>query len=301
MEDHRLKSYCLVVETKSFSRAAQAKRMTQSAMSRLVKNLEDELGVQLLRREGKAATPTPAGKLFYDQAKKILEQYREMENSINGLIHRVNGPLSIGVSKTPAAYLLPQLLYTFSRAYPDIGLEITVSNTEQIILGLRKGAVDIGIVDGSVNDHNISAEKIAGDEIVIISAEDNPLAGKNKISLQDLASQPFIMPEPGSGAREIVDIFFREQGIAAKNVNVHMTIGSPELIVQMVQAGMGIAFVSKWSVFKAVKEGTLKLLKFSNKKLVRHFYLVSIDKGAASLAVRTFRAFVKEYKFFIPF
>jgi len=301
MEDHRLKSYCLVVETKSFSRAAQAKRMTQSAMSRLVKSLEEELGIQLLHRDGKAVTPTPAGRLFYDQAKKILEQYREMGNSINGLIHKVKGPLSIGVSKTPAAYLLPQLLYTFSRTYPDIGLEITVSNTEQVILGLREGAVDMGIVEGPVNDDNISAEKIAGDEIVIISAEDNPLAGKKKISVQDLTAQPFIMPEPGSGTREIVNVFFREQGIAAKDMNVHMTIGSPELIVQMVQAGMGIAFVSKWSVFKAVKEGTLKLLKFSNKKLVRHFYLVGIDRGATSVALRTFRAFVKEYKFFIPF
>jgi DNA-binding transcriptional LysR family regulator len=78
MEDHRLKSYCLVVETKSFSRAARAKHMTQSAMSRLVKNLEDELGTTLLHRKGKAVVPTP-GKAFYEHAKKILEGYTKME------------------------------------------------------------------------------------------------------------------------------------------------------------------------------------------------------------------------------
>jgi DNA-binding transcriptional LysR family regulator len=87
----------------------------------------------------------------------------------------------------------------------------------------------------------------------------------------------------------------------AKDVKVHMKIGSPKVVVQMVQAGRGIAFASKWSAFKALKEGSLKLLKFSNKKLVRHFYLVHINGGATSSPAKTFRAFVNEYKFFAPF
>jgi DNA-binding transcriptional LysR family regulator len=99
----------------------------------------------------------------------------------------------------------------------------------------------------------------------------------------------------------VIDVFLREQGLVAKDVKVHMTIGSPELVVQMVQAGRGIAFASKWSAFKALKEGSLRLLRFSNKKLVRHFYLVHLEGGAASPPVKTFRAFINEYKFFAPF
>ena len=82
MEDHRLKSYCLVVENESFSRAAHARHMTQSAMSRLIKSLEQDLGVTLLHRKGKAVLPTPEGKLFYEQARTILEDYARMERDI---------------------------------------------------------------------------------------------------------------------------------------------------------------------------------------------------------------------------
>lgn len=88
MEDHKLKAFCLVVEMKSFSKAAEAKFMTQSAMSHLIKNIEDELGIKLLNRKGKIIVPTPAGRIFYEQAKQILKQYEKMENDIYVIVKR---------------------------------------------------------------------------------------------------------------------------------------------------------------------------------------------------------------------
>src|SRR4030066_1512877 len=104
MEDHRLKAFCLVIEMKSFSKAAEAKFMTQSAMSHLIKNLEDEMGVKLLNRSGKTVTPTPAGRLLYDHAKKILDDYKVMENGIYNLVKKVKGLLYIGATTTVATY-----------------------------------------------------------------------------------------------------------------------------------------------------------------------------------------------------
>jgi DNA-binding transcriptional LysR family regulator len=80
-----------------------------------------------------------------------------------------------------------------------------------------------------------------------------------------------------------------------------LTLGSPELIVQMVQAGLGIAFASKWSLFTAVKEGTVKVLRVSGKKMKRHFYLISSDKGTMSAIAVTFKEFMQKHSFFIPF
>jgi DNA-binding transcriptional LysR family regulator len=301
MEDHRLKSYCLVVETKSFSRAAQAKHMTQSAMSRLIKSLEEELGVTLLHRKGKVVLPTAEGKLLYEHAKKILEDYSRMELDIGTSTRTAKDSLRLGASRTPAVHLLPQALYDFSRTHPNVRIDLSVCKTASVLRDLREGKIDVGIVEGPIPDRSFSFESVVEDEVVIIAPEDHALTRKKTVTMQDLASEQFILPDPGSGTRELADGFFRDAGIDARRIKVRMTLGSPELIVQMVQAGLGIAFASKWSVFSAVKEGTVKVLLIPGKKMKRHFYLLSIEKELISSAAETFRDFIEKYKFFTPF
>jgi len=301
MEDHRLKSYCLVVETKSFSRAALAKHMTQSAMSRLVKSLEEELGVTLLHRKGKAVVPTAEGRLFYEHAQKILAEYSLMEQSIGLSSAASKSVLRLGASRTPAVHLLPQVIYDFSKAHPGIKLDLSACKTASVLRDLRDGKIDIGIVEGNVTDNAFPAEAIAEDEIVMIAPENHPLTKKKQIALRDLSAETFILPNRGSGTRELIDDFFRDAGLDPRLVKVRMTLASPELIVQMVQAGLGIAFASKWSLFTAVKEGTVKVVKIPGKKMKRHFYLISSDLGTLSAAAMTFREFIKKHSFFIPF
>lgn len=121
MEDHRLRSYCLVVETKSFSRAAQAKHMTQSAMSRLVKSLEDELGVKLLHRKGKVALPTAEGRLFYEHARNILENYARMEQDISAATNTAKGALRLGASRTRPSIFFLRCCTIFPKNIPTSG------------------------------------------------------------------------------------------------------------------------------------------------------------------------------------
>ncbi len=301
IEDHRLRSFCLVAEMKSFSRAARIKRVTQSAMSHLIKNLEEELGIQLLRRDGRDVTLTPAGRVFYKHAKNILEDYARMGRDLSTSVRAIRDSLCVGASRIPASHFLPQVIYNFTKAHPDIRIDLVVSNTDSIIQSLLEGRIDIGIVDESVNDKKILVEAIAEDEVVIIAPEDHVLVQKKTVSVQDIAAQTFILPEPGSGTRELIEGFFRRLGLDAEEIKVRMTIDSPELIVQMVQAGVGMAFASKWSVFTAVKEGTVKLLRVPNKKIKRHFYLLGIERDASSVSAKTFREFIKQYRFFAPF
>jgi len=301
MEDNKLKAFCLVVEKKSFSKAAEAKYMTQSAMSHLIKNIEDELGVKLLNRTAKTVTLTPAGRLFYDHAIKILENYEQMENDVYGLVHKVKGPLVIGASPTAATYLLPQVFYSFSKDYPEVQIKVSVSNTESIIDHLYAGIIDIGIVEGNIKKTEVHSEEIAEDEMVIIASDENPLTKKKPLTPHDLISQPFVMPETGSGTRELVDDFLHAAGIELGDIKISMTLGNPELIVRMVQTGIGISFISKWSVFSAIKDGSIKLLNVAGKRLKRKYYLVSLNKEPSTMVEKTFRKFIKEYRFFIPF
>ncbi len=300
MEDHRLKAFCLIVETGSFSRAAEAKFMTQSAMSHLIKSLEDELGVKLLNRRGKVVMPTSAGRLFYVHSKKILDNYKKMENDVYTFAQKVRGPLYIGASTTAAAYLLPQVFYAFYRNNPEVRIELSVSNTEQVIDKLIEGKIDTGIVEGNIKDTKVFSEEIAKDEIVIIASDNNPLAKEKILAPRDLLSQSFIMPEPGSGIREFLDDYLQALKIDTKNIKVSMVLGNTELIIQMVQSGIGISFVSKWSAFKALKDGSVRMLHVSDKKLRRKFYLVNLEKDTSSSVVRAFREFIKGYRFFSP-
>jgi DNA-binding transcriptional LysR family regulator len=245
MEDHRLKAFCLIVEMKSFSKAAEVKFMTQSAMSHLIKNLEDELGVRLLSRKGKNVIPTPAGRIFYEHAKQILEDYKIMGNNIYNLVKKVKGTLYLGASTTVATYLLPQVFYDFSKTYPETQINLSVSNTEKVINELHQRKIDIGIVEGNVKDRKIILEEIAEDEIVLIASDNNSLTKEKNVSPSHLVSQPFIMPEAGSGIREFIDDFLRIMKIDPQKVKVLMTLGNTELIINMVQSGLGISFVSK--------------------------------------------------------
>jgi DNA-binding transcriptional LysR family regulator len=273
--------------------------MTQSAMSRLIKSLEEELGVKLLHRKGKVALPTSEGRLFYEHARKILEDYARMEQDISTSTNVAKGALRLGASRTPAIHLLPQVLYDFSKAHPDIRIDLSVCNTSSVLRDLKSSRIDVGIVEDRVDHDTVSVEAIAEDEVVIIAPEDHPLAKKKNITIRDLSMQMFILPDPDSGTRELVDGFLRDAGLDAGRIGVRMTLGTPELIVRMVQAGIGLAFVSKWAVFTAVKQGTVKLLRVPGNKIKRHFYLIGMD-GEPPAAAKTFRQALKEYKFFIP-
>ena len=301
MEDNRLKAFCLVVEMRSFSKAGEAIFVTQSAMSHIIKNLEDEIGVKLINRSGKKVIPTPAGWLFYNQSKKILEAYKTLGNDINKLIKEIKGPINLGASTTVAKYLLPQVLYDFSKRYPEVQINLTVSNTEAIINELIEGNIDLGIVEGNIKNKGIALEEIADDEIVLIASDENPLAKKGHITQQDFLFQPFIMPQAGSGLREFIEDFLQTLKMEPKDIKVSMTLGDSELIIQMVQSGLGISFVSKWTVFRPIKEGTIKVLKLPGKSLYRKFYIASADKEPSTMVAKTFFKFIKDYRFFIPF
>jgi DNA-binding transcriptional LysR family regulator len=300
MEDHRLKAFCLLAELKSFSKAAEAKFITQSAMSHLIKNLEEELGVKLVNRESKNISLTPAGRVFYQYAKRILGLYKEMENEVYNIATKVKGTLYIGATPTVAVYLLPQVLYEFLRRYPEVHVELSVDSTDKVIERLETGSIDLGVVEGKLKSRFLTTEEIAEDEIVVIASDDNPLARKEKVVPKELLSQPFIMPAKGSGLREFVEDFFRQLKLNPEKLRVCMTIDTPELIVQMVQAGRGIAFVSKWAAFRALREGSVRILPLNRKGLMRKFYLLTAEQEPSSPGVKRFREFLMEYRFFEP-
>lgn len=301
MEDHRLRTFCLVFEMKSFSKAAEAKFLTQSAVSHLIRNLEDELGTALFVRRGKTVSPTPTGRLFYTHAKNIMARYEAMEAEVRDRAGSVRGPLHIGATPTIAAYLLPQVFYGFSRQFPAVLIELSDMNSEKIVEKLLEGRIEVGFLDIRTVQASLSTEPIAEDEIILIASDDSTLTKINGPTSSDLVAQPFILPEPGSATREFIEGILKGLGIVPRQLKIPMILGNPELTVAMVQSGVGISFVSRWAARKALLDGSVRCVELPGRNTRRNFYMVLAGKEPATATARVFRDFIRGYKFFTPY
>lgn len=298
IEDHRLRAFCLVVEMGSFSKAAAAKFMTQSAMSHLIRSLEHDLGEKLLLRDTRTVTPTAAGKVLYTHAQEILKHYCSIDEDLCALTTKVRGTLSIISTRIIADNLLPEVMYSFSKAYQDVALDVSIARTEQVVKAVTDGSADAGFFEGIIREIPPHAESIRTDEIVLIASDNHPLARMQFLTSEQLAGQAFLMPAAGSGIRECADLYLRSLGVTPSQLRVAMTIGDPILLVKMVQAGVGMAFVSKYAAAHALRDGSVVRLPINRKKLTRKLYMM-VNPGSSLLA-RTFRKFVQDFRFFRP-
>lgn len=282
----------------SFSKAAAAKLMTQSAMSHLIRSLEHDLGEKLLLRDARTVTPTPAGKVLYAHAQEILNHYQLIDEDLCSLNTRIRGTLIIVSTRMIADNLLPEIMYSFSKAHPDVAIDVSIAVTEQVIRTTSEGNADVGFFEGIIRDIPTHAETVRTDEIVLIASDSHPLARKRVVSPENLVGQTFLMPAPGSGIREYADMYLRSLGLSSKQFRVGMTIGDPFLLVKMVQSGLGIAFASKHAAAYALRDGSVVRLPLSKKRLSRKLYM--LVHPSSSLLARTFKKFVRDFRFFRP-
>lgn len=260
MADRRLQVFYTVARVLSFTKAAESLHMTQPAVTFQVKQLEESFNTRLFDRTHNKISLTDAGKLVYDYAEKILDHYDKMNNQVRELTGEVTGSLLIGASTTIAEYMLPNLLGEFNRKFEDVAIRLQVGNTDAIVAMVENNMIDLGIVEAPVYNKNLEVEVCRIDEMVLIVPADHPLANRNKISIEDMRQYRYISREEGSGSRAVIDTYIREQGLSYSDLNVVMELGSPESVKMSVESGVGIAIVSRTTLLKELKLGTLKAL-----------------------------------------
>ena len=287
MEDHRIKAFCLVVELKSFSRAAEAKHLTQSAISQIVRGLEDELGAKLLNRDDKGITLTPAGRIFYQHAKTLLANYRRIETDMSALSGELHGQLSIATITTLATQFLPSVIRDFSLQHPNVEFFITLGNSDEAVLTLQREACDLCLFEGSLQKLPLGAKKFARDEMVFVVAAENELASREQVTTADIRKSFFIMPEIGTSIRELTDRHIAALGLSSDQIRISVIVSDPLMRVLMAAAGMGVAFVSYWSAHQQLRAGKLAILKAGRKRHVRDYYWAA-RQGVMSPLVEQF-------------
>lgn len=297
MEDHKLKVFCTVAETKSFSKASEIIHLTQPAVSLLVQALEEIYETKLFDRASNTVTLTPAGEMLYKYAKEILNLYAAAEKNIGEITGFVKGSISVGASSTIGNYLLPGVIAAFRKTHPKIKVHLLIGNTKRVVELLNAGNIDIGLVEGDVARQKVVVDKLVADELALIVPPLHPLAKKRNVSIFEITKEPFIFREEGSGTRQVIEKYLGKYSITPQNMMISMVLGSTEAIKESVENGIGIAIVSRWAVRKEIKYGTLKPLSFKEEKMLRDFSLIFQKKAISSHAVDEFLSYLKAYPF----
>jgi DNA-binding transcriptional LysR family regulator len=297
MEDHKLKVFCTVAETKSFSKASEIIHLTQPAVSLQIQALEELYETKLFDRSSSTVSLTPAGDILYRYAKEILALYAAAEKNIGELTGLVKGSISVGASTTIGNYVLPNVLADFRRTHPKIKVHLFVGNTKRIVEYLNSGNIDFGIVEGDVARQKLIIEKLIADELVVIVPPLHPWAKKKEVSIYDVTKEPFILREDGSGTRQIIEKYLSKHGISSHDMKAAMMLGSTVAIKGAVESGIGVSMVSRWAARKESKYGSLKLLSIKEEKLLREFALIYQKNSIASHAVDEFLSYLKNYPF----
>jgi DNA-binding transcriptional LysR family regulator len=260
MADRRLQVFHTVARLLSFTKAAETLHMTQPAVTFQIRQLEEHFNTRLFDRTHNRISLTAAGQRVYDYADKILSLYGEMDSRVRELTGDVSGILIIGASTTIAEYVLPGLLGEFQRRYPDVNVRLSVSNSLGVVHMVENNSVDVGIVEAPVTNKNLAVEVCWHDELVFICPPDHPLAKQGSINAQEVAGLPFLCREEGSGTREVINEYLEHNQIAPQDLNLCMEFGSPEAIKSAVESGLGVSIVSRATVGKELKLGTLVAL-----------------------------------------
>ena len=297
MEDHKLRVFCMVAETKSFSKASEIIHLTQPAVSLQIQALEEAFETKLFDRSSSTVTLTRAGEILYNYAKEILGLYSSIEKDIGAVTGLVKGSISIGASTTIGNYLLPAVISEFKRAFPKIKIHLLVGNTRRIVEYLKAGNLNLGLVEGEVTKYKVMTEKLIADELSVIVAPFHPWAKRKDVTIQEVSKEPFIFREEGSGTRQIIEKYLGKKGITVQDMKISAVIGSTEAIKEAVENGIGVSIVSKWAVRKESRYGTVNTLGIKDVKMLRDFSLIFNKNSITSYASDEFLGFLKSYPY----
>lgn len=266
MEISGLQAFLAVAETASFSLAAERLFLTQPAVSKRIAALEGELGGKLFDRIGRHVDLTEAGRALLPRAQAILDQVEDGKRAIANLSGRIGGELRIGTSHHIGLHRLPPILRQFSRAHPEVELNIRFMDSEAACAAVEHGDLELGIVTLPLApSEKLTTETIWPDPLAVVCAVDHPLAASQTATLEALAAHPAIFAAPGTFTRQIVEETFAPLGLHPK---VAMSTNYLETIKMLVNIGLG------WSVLPRTMVDELHPLEVKELRLARRLGLV---------------------------
>lgn len=228
------------------TRAAEALRMTQSAVSGAIQALEERHAINLFHRVGRGIQLTEEGRVFLAEAKVILAMVRSAENTLADLTGVRRGTLTIYASQTTASYWLPPHLVRFHEQYPQIDLRLEIGNTAQCARAVIEGTADLGFIEGTIEEPLLRMDEVGTDRLMIVVGNDHPWTQQPPVRPAQLSETEWALREAGSGTRSSFEEALFSWGIAPADLRVAMELPSNEAICTAVETGTLATAVSEY-------------------------------------------------------
>lgn len=278
----QLRIFCAVADHLHFTRAAEALRLSQPAVSSAIAMLEQTHGLHLFNRIGRRIELTQDGAAFLAEAKAVLMRVAAAEQTLRDLSGLRRGRLTLFASQTIASYWLPPPVADFAGRYPGIELTVAVGNTAQTAQAVVEGEADLGFAEGPVDDPRLAVRSLPGDRLVLVAAPGHPLAARTAIDPADLLEAQWVLREKGSGTRQIFDDALRERGLDPGSLRVVLELPNGEAIKTAVKAAPFLAVLSDLAAAPDLAAGTLRALPFPLPR--RRFHILRHKEKSASRA-----------------
>ncbi len=289
MADFRLEVFYTVAKRSSFTKAAEELYITQPAVTKHIRELEQQYNSKLFDRNGNTIKLTPAGSILLNHAEALFNIYRAIEFDMNALLQKHMGLLHLGASTTISQYIIAPILAGFKKKFSDIELKLVTGNTEQIEKALIDKEIELGLVEGRSKNQEISYSEFIEDEIVLVCHKNHPLAKTAEIEPSALTKYQFIVREQGSGTRQVIDHALKTVGLRIADLPVEIQLGNTESIKSYLVHSSAIAFLSIHAITKELLSGALRVIDVKDLSITRSFYFIHLQGKPDPIADKLMR------------
>ncbi|MGI8556125.1 MAG: LysR family transcriptional regulator [Pyrinomonadaceae bacterium] len=287
MHIETLKVFCDLVETQSFSLAAERNFVTQSAVSQQIRTLEDKFKRRLLERvRGRREVRlTTAGEVFYHESKNVLASYAELNENMRGLVGSVGGTVKVATVYSVGLHELPPKVREFMSKFPAAKIDLEYSRTTRVVRDVLNGTVELGVVAFPEPRRGLTIVPMLSDRLVLICPPDHKFARLKKIKAKELKGLDFVLFERDIPTRKATDKILKSHGVEVRKAAEFDNI---ETIKRAVEVGFGLAIVPHPSVIDEEKNSQLAVVELAEKEWVRPVGVIYRNNKNLSLAAKKF-------------
>lgn len=284
MDLAKLTHFVYVAENGSFTRAAGTLAVAQSALSRQVRELEEELGIALLHRNGRGVSLTEAGALFLPRVKTLLKDAEDLAADMKAMRDLVGGRVTLGVPPSVSHILLAPLLAIIVRDYPDIQMRIVEGFSGHIYEWLLNGRVDLAVLYNARTSPILTTDRLLVEDMCLVSRFGDAMTAAGSIHLAEVAPLPLVLPGRPHGLRLLVDDAFAEHGL---NMKLPVEVDALATIKHLVAEGMYYTILPSSALMDEMQAGTLSVTRIVEPVISRELLLASSTHRSGNRAIRT--------------
>jgi DNA-binding transcriptional LysR family regulator len=286
MHIETLKTFCDLVETGSFNKAAHRNFISQSAVSQQLKALETRYDQPLLERGSRRAlAPTAAGKLFYAECRELLERFRQLEERLRESPDAISGTVRLATVYSIGLHELPRYVTRFMKAHPRVKVHVEYSRTDKIYEACLQNTIDFGIVAFPMRRANVTVIPWRQEKLVLACAPGHAFARRRKIRLAELTGKSFVAFERDIPTRKTIDKILRAHRVGVETV---MEFDNIETIKRSVEVGSGLSILPDTTLVNEVKNGMLATCDFVEGPFTRDVGVIHRRGRVLSAAAREF-------------